>query len=77
MLYVPSLSKNFISFSCLADDGYECLFGVEQCLIKFNKICMSLAFRQNKLDILSMHDDLYAMRMCVRLKKVSSSTNVS
>jgi hypothetical protein len=32
-LYVPSLNRNLISVSCLADDGFECHFGVKQCLI--------------------------------------------
>jgi len=31
VLYVPSLSRNLISVSCLADDGYDCHFGKEQC----------------------------------------------
>jgi hypothetical protein len=29
VLYVPSLSRNLISVSCLADDGYDCHFGKE------------------------------------------------
>jgi hypothetical protein len=27
VLYVPSLSRNLISVSCLDDDGYDCQFG--------------------------------------------------
>jgi hypothetical protein len=27
VLYVPSLSRNLISVSCLADDGFDCHFG--------------------------------------------------
>ena len=33
VLYVPSLSRNLISVSCLADDGYDCHFGKELCEI--------------------------------------------
>ena len=44
VLYVPSLSRDLISVSCFAYDGFECLFGAEQCLIKFNKVCVDLAF---------------------------------
>jgi hypothetical protein len=29
VLYVPSLIRNLISVSCLADDGYDCHFGKE------------------------------------------------
>jgi hypothetical protein len=29
VLYVPSLSRNLISVSCLADDGFDCHFGKE------------------------------------------------
>jgi hypothetical protein len=36
ILYVPSLFRNLISVSCLADDGYDCHFGKEQCEIQFN-----------------------------------------
>ena len=45
ILYVPSLSRNLISVSCLADDGYDCHFGKEQCEIQFNNKCVGLAFR--------------------------------
>jgi hypothetical protein len=27
VLYVPSLSRNLISVSCLDDDGFDCQFG--------------------------------------------------
>jgi hypothetical protein len=49
VLYVPSLSRNLISVSCLADNGFECMFGAEQCVILFSEVCVGLAFRQNKL----------------------------
>jgi len=31
VLYVPSSSRNLIPVSCLADYGYDCHFGKEQC----------------------------------------------
>jgi hypothetical protein len=33
VLYVPTLSKNLISFSCLDDEMYECLFGHKQFIL--------------------------------------------
>ena len=44
VLYVPSLSRNLISGSCLADYGYDCHFGKEQCEIKFNNKYVGLTF---------------------------------
>jgi hypothetical protein len=58
VLFVPSLNRNLISVSCLADCGFECHFGAEKCLIKFNNKCVGLAFRQDKLYTLSMHDEI-------------------
>jgi hypothetical protein len=45
VLYVPSLSRNLISVSCLDDDGYDCQFGNRQCLILFDSKVVGLAFR--------------------------------
>jgi hypothetical protein len=44
VLYVPSLSRNLISVSCLDDDGYDCQFGNRQCLILFDSKVVGLAF---------------------------------
>jgi hypothetical protein len=44
VFYVPSLSRNLISVSCLDDDGYDCQFDNRQCLILFDNKVMSLAF---------------------------------
>jgi hypothetical protein len=44
VLYVPSLSRNWISVSCLDDDGYDYQFGNRQCLILFNSKVLGLAF---------------------------------
>jgi hypothetical protein len=80
ILYVPSLSKNLISILCLDDDGYDCQFGNRQCLILFDNKVVGLAFRQDKLYMLSMHENVNVVCndenvMCK--DKVSSSTNVS
>jgi hypothetical protein len=72
VLYVPSLRRNLISVSCLADDGFDCHFGKEQCLIKSNDKCVGLAFRQDKLYMLSMHENVNVV--CNEEKNESSST---
>jgi hypothetical protein len=60
-----------ISISCLDDDGYDCQFGNRQCLILFDNKVVGPAFRQDKLYMLFMHENI------VCKEKVSSSTNVS
>jgi hypothetical protein len=45
VLYVPSLSRNLISISCLDDDGFDCQFGNRQCLILFDNKVVGLTFR--------------------------------
>jgi hypothetical protein len=71
VLYVPSLSRNLISVSCLDYDGFDCQFINKQCSIMYDNKCVGLAFRQDKLYILSMHENVnivcnqesvYAMR---------------
>jgi hypothetical protein len=80
VLYVPSLSKNLISVSCLDDDEFDCQFGNRQYLILFDKQVMGLAFRQDKLYMLFMHENVnvvYNDENVVCKEKGSSSTNVS
>ncbi|CAO2146931.1 unnamed protein product, partial [Urochloa humidicola] len=60
VLYVPTLSRNLISVSCLSDYDFECRFDSERCLIMLSKVCVGLAFRQDKLYMLFVHDDVYA-----------------
>jgi hypothetical protein len=76
VLFVPSLNRNLISISSLADCGYEYHFGAEKCLIKYNNKCVGLAFRQDKLYKLSMHDEINVCdeNVCETLS-VPSSTN--
>ena len=58
VLYVPSLRRNLISVSCLNDDGFDCHFGNGQCKIMFNNKCVGLAFRQDKLYLLSLSENV-------------------
>jgi hypothetical protein len=67
-----------ISVSCLDDDGYDCQFGNRQCLILFDNKVVGLAFRQDKLYMLSMHGNMNVVcndENVVCKDKVSSSTN--
>jgi hypothetical protein len=73
VLYVPSLSRNLIYVSCLDDDGYDCQFGNKQYSILFDSKVVGLAFRQDKLYMLSIHENVNV----VCKEKISSSTNVS
>jgi hypothetical protein len=61
-----------ISVLCLTDDGFDCHFSKEQCMIKFNDKCVGLAFRQDKLYMLSMHENVNAV--CNEEKNESSLT---
>jgi hypothetical protein len=78
VLYVLSLSRNLIFVLCLDDDGYDCQFDNRQCLILFDNKVVGLAFRQDKLYMLSMHENVNVVCsdenvMCK--DKVSSSMN--
>jgi hypothetical protein len=80
VLYIPSLSRNLIYVSCLDDDGLDCQFVNRQCLILFDNKVMSLVFRQDKLYMLSIHENVnvvYNDEDVVCKENVSSSTNVS
>jgi hypothetical protein len=80
ILYVSSLSRNLISVSCLDDDGYDCQFGNRQCLILFDSKVVGLAYRQDKLYMLSMLENVnvvYNDENVVCNEQVSSSMNVS
>ena len=60
VLYVPSLRRNLISVSYLDDDAYDCHFGNSQCKIMFNHNCVGLAFRQGRLYLLSLSENVNA-----------------
>ena len=53
VLFVPSLHCNLISISKLDDDGLACHFGDGKCKLLFHNKCVGLAFRQDKLYLLS------------------------
>jgi hypothetical protein len=80
VLYVSSLSRNLISVSCLDDDGFDCQFDNRQCLILFDKEVVGFAFRQDKLYMLSMHENVNVVcndENIVCKENGSSSINVS
>jgi hypothetical protein len=63
VLYVPSLRRNLISVASLEDDGYKCLFGNNQCTIKFDDVIIGLAPRWGMLYMLSLND-FCVMNVC-------------
>jgi hypothetical protein len=80
VLYVPSLSRNLILVSCLDDDGFDCQFGNRQCLILFDNKVVCFAFRQDKLYMLYIHENVNVVcndEDVVCKENGSSSTNVS
>ena len=58
VLYVPSLQRNLISVSRSDDDSIDCHFGDGKCEIQFNKECVGLAFRQDKLYLFSLSENV-------------------
>jgi hypothetical protein len=69
-----------ISVSCLDDVEYDYQFGNKQCLILFDNKVVGLAFRQDKLYILSMHENMNVVcndENVVCKENVSSSMNMS
>jgi hypothetical protein len=58
VLYVPSLKRNLISVSALADSGHVCSFYKDKCVIQYNSISVGLAERQGKLYMLSLSDNV-------------------
>jgi hypothetical protein len=58
VLYVPSMRRNLISMSCLDGDGFDCIFGKKQCLIKYSNEIVGRAFRHEKFYLLSLKDSI-------------------
>ena len=52
------MHRNLISVSRLDDDGYDCHFGIGKCRIVINNKCVGLAFRQDKLYLLSLSENV-------------------
>jgi hypothetical protein len=63
VLYVSSLRRNLISVASLEEDGYECLFGNNKCIIKFDDVIIGLAPQRDMLYMLSLNDFL-VMNVC-------------
>jgi hypothetical protein len=75
VIYVPSLCRNLISVSKLDDDGIDCHFGDGKCKILVNNECVGLAFRQDKLYLLSLVEN--TNNICDENMNDSPSTNVT
>jgi hypothetical protein len=73
VIYIPSLWRNLISVSYLDDDGYDCHFGNGKCKIIFNHKCVGLAFRQDKLYLLSLCENVNIVS--TKNENASSSMN--
>jgi hypothetical protein len=75
VLYVSSLQRNLISISCLDNDGYDCHFENGKCMIMFSNECISLAFLQGELYLLSLRENVNSV--CDVNDHVSSSENIN
>ena len=75
VLYVPSLQRNLISVARLDDDSIDCHFGDGKCEILFDKECVGLAFRQDKLYLLSLIENVNVA--CSENENASSYENVT
>jgi hypothetical protein len=62
VLYVPTLSRNLISVSCLDDNMFECKFGNKQFVLNYCNKDVGLGVRRGKLYMLSMND--YVLHVC-------------
>ena len=52
------MRRNLISVSRLDDDGYDCYFDNGKCQIVYSNKCVGLAFRQDKLYLLSLSENV-------------------
>ena len=75
VLFVPTLRRNLISVSCLDDDGYDYHFGNGKCQIVYNNKCVSFAFRQDKIYLLSLSENVNDVS--TENKNSSSSMNAT
>ena len=69
VLYVPSLKRNLISVSALADSGHVCSFYKDKCVIQYNNISVGLGYLQGKLYMLSLDKDYSVMNVSDVSKK--------
>ena len=75
IFFMYSLRRNLISVSRLDDDGDDCHFGNDKCWIVINNKCVGLAFRQDKLYLLSLSENVNAMS--TENENASSSVNAT
>ena len=75
VLYVPSLQRNLINVSKLDGDVIACHFGGGWCEIQVNLECVGLAFRQDKLYLLLLSENVNVV--CSENKNASSSEIVT
>ena len=67
------MRRNLISVSRLDDNGYDCHFGNGKCRIVINNKCIGLAFRQDKLYLLSLFENVNA----VSIENENASSSMS
>ena len=72
VFFVPTLQRNLISVSCLDNDGFDCHFGDDKCLIECNDTLVTVAFKRNDLYLLSLRESVNSV--CDDNVNVSSST---
>ena len=75
VVYVPSIRRNLISVSLLDDDGFKCNFGNNKCIITFNSNDVGLAFRQDKLYMLSLNESPVSLNVCDAKRKNNDETS--
>ena len=69
------MQRNLISVSRLDDDSIDCHFSDGKCEIQINEECVGLFFRQDKLYLLSLPENVNVV--CSENKNASSSENVT
>ena len=75
VLFVPSLRRNLVSVSRLDDNGYDCHFSNGKCQIVYNNKRVDLAFRQDKLYLLSLSENVNDVS--TKNENASSSMNAT
>ena len=56
--HLVQIRRNMISVSRSDDDSIDCHFGDGKCEIQFNKECVGLAFRQDKIYLLLLLENV-------------------
>ena len=72
---LEQIRRNTISVSRSDDDSIDCHFGDGKCEIQFNKECVGLAFRQDKIYLLSLSENVNVASS--KNKNSSSHENVT